>query len=265
MHAFTIAAIVVAAITQSKASATDRDWAWDNNSSVCTLDQEFRGESGSLTISRTPGNGATGVTVQVPGKSLVRAPVPDIKVTLEPGGPVSATAYVGFDPEHPLQRVVSITVEDQTFLDRLAHAASITLEGKRVDQRRVIIRSAGAAVQALRRCEDAKMRSWGIDPVAWRALRSPPVQTAEPVITHKDYPTDRVARGSSGKVVVRMTVSGDGAVKDCVSLLPRSGPTFVRAVCRAFTKRARFAPAQDSAGRPVEAPYVAYVNFVMLG
>jgi len=266
MYVSTIMALAFVAITQDEASKTNLDWTWDRDSPLCTLVQEVRGDGAKLVISRTPGNSGTSVSVYTRGKSLSGSFVKDINVILEPGGQTAADGYVGFDPGNPARKVVSVALEDQTFLDRLSQASALTFDGKKVGRRRVAIRHAAAAAQALRRCEDAKMRSWGIDPGAWRFLRSRPVPSKQAnVLTPADYPTDQMRDGLSGKVVVRLSVGADGAVKDCVSVLPRSSPSFASAVCNAYTKRAKFTPAQDSTGRPVEAEYVISVNFVMAG
>lgn len=107
------------------------------------------------------------------------------------------------------------------------------------------------------------MREWGIDPVAWRALRSRPMPL-NPVgqwMSSEDYPILENEFGVGGNLMLRLNVRPDGSIENCVALSRGKLKELDKSTCRALTSRAKFQPATDSAGNLVPAPFVVEVVF----
>lgn len=67
-----------------------------------------------------------------------------------------------------------------------------------------------------------------------------------------DYPKKAMKLGMEGRVVARLLVSRHGRVKSC-EILETSGHEILdKATCKLLRKRARFSPARNQAGKPIE-------------
>lgn len=72
----------------------------------------------------------------------------------------------------------------------------------------------------------------------------------------EDYPVSALKLRMEGRVVTRSTVSVDGTLRDC-AIIESSGHDLLDEVtCKLLLKRARFSPALDRAGQPIESSYV---------
>ena len=67
-----------------------------------------------------------------------------------------------------------------------------------------------------------------------------------------DYPLDALRKSEAGTVAVALKIGADGRVTDCVVTGSSGSASLDAQTCRIFWKRARFIPAEDSRGRPVE-------------
>lgn len=236
-------------------------WRWDRDVSICVLKQQLP-DGGTLEISRTPGSNSTGVTVSVASLTkMAEADAAKGVIRLEPGGEIAADVFQQATPdEHHLR--ISAGTEEQVFMTRLASASALEIAGKGIRSVPVTLRSAAAAVQALRTCEDKKMREWGLDPIALDSLRARP-RPLDPLskrISTEDYPRLALAHLLQGDSVIRLDVSQDGRVKSCKSLNPSPYRGFEYATCDLMLG-AKFEPAVDAAGNRVPAPYVFEIRF----
>jgi protein TonB len=67
-----------------------------------------------------------------------------------------------------------------------------------------------------------------------------------------DYPKEAVRHGWQGNVVVDITVSAEGQVSACKVVQSSGHQVLDDATCRIMFERARFIPAKDKDGKPVE-------------
>lgn len=70
-------------------------------------------------------------------------------------------------------------------------------------------------------------------------------------ITYGDYPPAAMSRGEQGAVTIAWTIWTDGQMQSCHVVQSSGSQTLDEATCRLATRRARFRPASDNAGRPV--------------
>jgi hypothetical protein len=185
-----------------------------------------------------------------------------ITVKLLPSGATSTGDGFIEGTNRGQRRLISVNPSDQSFLARLALASQVELSHPKFGTLRKPLREPAAAAKSLTRCEDEKMREWGIDPDAWRALKTRPVQlTSVPElrrsIEHLVWRTGR----SRETVVTRLTIATDGTARECVSVNPRADQDLAQRVCAAFKRHMRFAPAVDQSGHLAESYYVTKVSF----
>ena len=192
-----------------------------------------------------------------PSRSRVR------ELFIDPGH-VRVEALAVADFGHGLS-VGSMKVDD-VFLDRLASAASIRLEENGSVLRELPLPEAARAVAAFRECRDDALRGWGIDPVAYTALRRLPKAMGGSTqwVRYSDYPPAALHQNRSGRPVARLTVGPDGRVSDCKIVHASGTPDLDTKTCDVMKRRARYEPALGPDGAPVAAPVIVGVNWRVL-
>lgn len=238
------------------------DWHWVRDTPMCSLRQAYSPGGQVIMLSGTPANANS---IYIGGVEPLLAQSKELnrgKFKFFPGGELEAEISI---IEAKGRRDISASSEDPEFLNKFGGASAIELSHKELGAIRVPLRSAAAAVEAVQRCEDSKMRDWGIDPVAWRALkvRPSPLTKWKDLIQPADYPVDALLSGSQGYMILRFQIGADGTVRDCQRLI-RGQPVQQRVrLCSKLKKAARFKPAVASNGESVASPYVLVVKFVL--
>ena len=107
--------------------------------------------------------------------------------------------------------------------------------------------------------------------------RQSPLQPGTPVnkhawITANDYPARAMREELQGTVAYTLTVNVNGRVQAC-EMTKNENPTIMisvndvpelnQATCRNITRRARFIPATDAEGRPLESNYAGRVSWIL--
>lgn len=249
-------------LTAAQASSDNRiDWRWSREGVACTLQQASPIDGKIVSVSRTPGNDLTSISsggaddLLEPSKTYSGG-----KVLFLPGGPADAELYVTTKGR---RRDVTAVSDDPDFLGKFASASEFEFAQEKLGTERLPLRSAAAAAQALRTCEDSRMREWGMDPVAWHALKARPLPTETWTnwLSTDDYPLGAIFAGKEGYLISRLDVGPDGIPTGCTSLNRNRPPNYKDMMCRKLVLRARFRPALDSGGKPVAAPFVVVVRF----
>jgi len=252
--------LLTASMTQATTS-NQPDWRWERDTPTCSLIQTHSADGEVVQLSRTPGSDVTTISVGSTERSFGSSKkLRDGKVTFIPGGASVAEIFL---TEGHGRREVFASSQDSAFLSKFAGSSEVEIIDDKLGSTRVPLRSAAAAVEAIRICEDSRMREWGIDPVAWRALRARPFLLTDwsKSISADDYPMDALLSGSEGFMVLRFDVGANGLVQDCGRLV-RGKPAQDRVrLCSKLKKVARFKPAVAPNGEAVAAPYVLVINF----
>lgn len=90
---------------------------------------------------------------------------------------------------------------------------------------------------------------------ATESSQSPQLRNPQALITYEDYPTESVRRNEYGIVSIVITVSAEGKVSSCQVTESSGFATLDLATCSLYKKRARFEPAKDAEGLPIEGKY----------
>jgi hypothetical protein len=252
--------LLTTSATQS-ATTNQVEWHWERDTPTCAQNQAYSSDGNVIKLSRTPGNDQSLVFIggmdamPANSKSLLGG-----RVKFLPGGESDAEIFV---TKAKGRRDISALSDDPAFLSKFARASAVEITQKELGTTRVPLRSAAAAVEAIRTCEDTRMRQWGIDPVAWRALKARPLplKSWSEWIGPDDYPITALLEGSQGYMILRFEIRADGHVRDCRPLV-RGRPVQSRVrICSRLKGVARFKPAIASSGETVAAPYVLIISF----
>lgn len=130
----------------------------------------------------------------------------------------------------------------------------VTNRGNSVD---FIVTDIAALGRALNACVSDLLVQWGFSLQQQAELASFPVPKKDiySYVKSDDYPSSAIARGASGKVDFHLVVGTDGRPKSCFVDRSSGHVDLDGASCQVYLKRARFSPALNNAGHPIEAPY----------
>jgi protein TonB len=85
------------------------------------------------------------------------------------------------------------------------------------------------------------------------------------LFTSEDYPRKALRHGWQGNVGVDLTVGTNGRVRGCRVTESSGHEVLDDATCKIVSERARFMPAQDAAGKPVESHYSTHIDWRIAG
>ncbi len=150
-------------------------------------------------------------------------------------------------------RLVTLNVE-QTALAGLGSASTVSMaipKGVRVSI--ALPPSIKAALNALDKCDDTLLRSWGVDPAEKTVIVTPAkaLPNSADWISYDDYPAEALQNSQQGAVMILWSIGVDGRVANCIPVITSGAPLLDRAACNAITRRGRYQPALDKDGKPV--------------
>jgi len=121
------------------------------------------------------------------------------------------------------------------------------------------------AFDALRKCTDNLMTTWGLDPAQQAALSRRPAPLSPPTrwFGSSDYPPAMLIRGKQALVNFRLSVSAQGVPTACEVQSSYNEKKFDDTTCASLMRRARFTPALDAKGQPVPSFYLNTVRWIM--
>ncbi|MBX7502493.1 energy transducer TonB [Qipengyuania sp. YG27] len=103
-----------------------------------------------------------------------------------------------------------------------------------------------------------------------RCPNGPPLSASESAIAangsrrlRANYPREAERRGWTGEVHMRLLIGCDGKVKDCTVLKSSGHDVLDKAGCDNMLDYARFSPATDDEGRPVESFHEMSFKFAL--
>ena len=152
-------------------------------------------------------------------------------------------------------------------IDQIREAAIQTLTiGKPL--RRTVVLEIGPMrkpFEALGKCVDDLMTSWGIDTEKHKQLMRPvkPLKSPGTWVVSSDYPRNMLSAGQPAIVEFRLSIGTDGIPVSCHIQATTRPKEFDDAVCGSLMRRARFEPALDAQGQPLNSFYRNTVRFAL--
>jgi TonB family protein len=172
-------------------------------------------------------------------------------MTLGAGSLKGVGGFTSFKVPHSTQRLTRFTI-DRTAFDGLAGADTVTLDADTAVT--IAIKNGKGAMAALDACEVKLLTAWGIDPNSFGPGKPAPMPkggaSGAQWFSNNDYPDAAKRANISGRVVMVLTVGEDGMVTAC-RVVASGGAILDRTSCALATRRARFTPAIDAAGKPM--------------
>ena len=231
-------------------------WTIDYGRASCTLARRLGGDGTPIlafnaALGREPGellilNGDAALNQRLTGEVAVR---------LDDGAPFNASIT---HQQRNGRAVIKLAPMPDTFLDAVAGARQLTVVQGNEDVLVLVLPNARAAIEALTRCNDDLMQSWGVDLPARRALSQQPYTGA------LEWASQIMPRRSTSLVFVA-GISERGRPLDCRVVVSSLNERMDDAFCNLVRSRARFRPALDSQGRPVPSQYVTRVRWEIEG
>lgn len=147
-----------------------------------------------------------------------------------------------------------------------AAVRSITFRLRGGKRYRLETGSMAKPMEAMRTCLSDLMKSWGYDPAVQLSLSRPVLPASNPDVWFhtNDYPINAAMLGHNGLVQVRLDIDTAGKITKCHVLRRTNPDEFADITCDVLTKRARFTPALDSAGKPVPSFFMYKLQFQSL-
>ncbi len=142
----------------------------------------------------------------------------------------------------------------------------LEISGQRLRTVTLVLGSMRDPMKALRACVSELVTHWGIDVAAHRKLSRgvAPVRDPSTWIGPDDYPSDLLSMDAQGFVGFRLMVGKDGKPTSCHVQSSTNQADFDAISCRLLMRRARFTPALDSEGNPIESYWASSVIFSIL-
>lgn len=125
--------------------------------------------------------------------------------------------------------------------------------------------SMGNIMAAMRQCTRDLMEQWGIDVERHESMiRTPkPLNDASDWVSEKDYTSAMIRRGDQGVVRFRLSIDAEGSPTQCHVQGGTAPEALNDYACKLLLRRARFDPALDKNGEPMESFYRASVRFLL--
>lgn len=121
-----------------------------------------------------------------------------------------------------------------------------------------------AAFKAMNDCMDNLAHSWGLDPLTLRTQVTNVTWLNQREITRAIiayYPSAALTSGKQANFSLRIIVAEDGSVANCILTEQTTAEGFRDTVCPLITRRGKFEPARDAAGKGVKSFYTARIVY----
>lgn len=82
-------------------------------------------------------------------------------------------------------------------------------------------------------------------------------------VTENDYPAKALREGAEGTTAFHLTIGGDGTVTGCTVTSSSGSAELDDLTCRLISQRARFSPALNAKGQPIEGSYNSRIRWVI--
>lgn len=228
-------------------------WIVDYSRMSCTLARRLSEEGSAIVAFNAPlGREPGELLVMDGGGGIDRRLNGELQVRLDDGPPLVLHAR---GEERNARPVVSFFPVPDAFLGRIAGAHQLAVSKDNEVVLLLAMPGAHDAVDALARCNEDLLQSWGIDMNARRALRR------EPRLRTPDWASD-IHPAANTSLAFAAEVSETGMPLDCRIVVSSLNERMDDAVCRLIRSRARFTPALDASGRPVHAQYVTRIRWI---
>lgn len=262
-----LAAVVAALAIQSIPSGPPPlfepvdQWTVDYAENMCVVSRQFRSGERKVTLGFRPlvmsdnfrvalfvpdsGKDVTRGTTKLGFDSLPPVEAPFVKGPIK----IEATHLIGVDATRKK-------------VGALGSAKTLQVTTDTVNLR-LKLGNIGGALKALDACEKDLLIDWGMDPKVLASIKTLAFHPRglPSVFFTDDYPQEALRKNEQGASIVRFRIGKNGRTSEC-KVVQSSGSSALDAqTCNVIRIRAKFEPARDAAGQPVETIGVQRINW----
>jgi len=266
MRILTLAAMLAGQTGMADMPPLNPKTAWSVNyaEDMCVLSRNYGNESDGVSVAFRPTPFNDRVQTLLVGNRKQMGNGPRVSVHLD--GRAGTGAFDGVGQRAPLpntrKTAVTFDLPRDTIVD-LAGKEPVLFTFSGGKPLRVNLALSSAALTVLRRCETDLMRSWGFDIAAVDTAPAVPARAKrDPAMWLLDSDFPRQLLGAQAVVTVAWIITADGGIRNCRVVRSSGNATFDAIPCQSLEKRARYTPARDAAGKPVETPASRVVRFI---
>jgi len=220
------------------ALAPSGKWTVDYRTDKCVASRSFGAEPATyLTLQPLVSLDIKGATLTLTAPNAEGSGLRNgaAKISLQPAGTIKTLKYISREPqpgglrtyEMPLDPDMMAELGQATAIAIDAGKESVTLETGKLQP----------VIDAVEKCNEDLMRSWGVDPAA----RAAPIGNPGEWFTDSDYPAAAARRRAQGNVLIVLTVDPGGQIKKCRIAATSGDPDLDEGTCDRARTHARFA------------------------
>ncbi|HEY0147657.1 MAG TPA: energy transducer TonB [Allosphingosinicella sp.] len=236
---------------QSAPLQPDKKWNVDYGETHCVASRAYGTDKDPVTFALRPSASGKIVRLMIIRRGMTFDPH-HIKVTVSHAATPTKTTALAFGARDKKLEIFWINLEREA-LDGIGASEKLVVRGSGLNEE-FALPQIGAVLTALQTCNDDLRKYWNADDDAGTSAIAAHARSVKPLAAYlddKDYPTQALAEGASGKSRMTLLVDETGALKDC-TVDETSGIASLDAMgCLVFMERAKFTPARDAAGKPV--------------
>ena len=233
----------------------------DNAAGECSLGRKLPQNGLTLSITKRLGSDEAGIAIEDPRGPIRYGGYKDVQIALDNGWSGAGFGSSG-STDVRTTSLLHVSVIDPQFIDRVRSAKWITITHSKLGSHRFALGSDGFPLSAIRECEDLELHKLGINPTLWRARAAPePLVSSGMLVSGADYTPLMIRRNLGGTVPVLLTIGTNGRVQACKPLTADAHQELKDVTCRLMKQRARFRPAVDPNGKPVNGEYFISITY----
>ncbi|WP_336944693.1 energy transducer TonB [Sphingomonas panni] len=260
-----LAAVLVGQVGGADAPPLKPKAAWSVNyaEDMCVLSRDYgtAADTVSIAFRPTPFNDRVQTLLLGSRKQIGYGP----RVVVHVDGRAGTGVFDGHGQRAPMPKAPNMAVTFDLPRDTVTDFAGtepigFTLSGGK--PLRLDLGLSPAALNVLRRCETDLMKSWGFDVAAVDTTPAVPARAQrDPAmwLLNSDFP--RQLLGASAVVTIAWIITTEGRIRNCRVVRSSGNATFDAIPCEALGRRARYTPARDANGKPVETLSSRVVRF----
>lgn len=242
-------------------------WAVEYAPNMCVLSRGFGGTASapavSLALRPLPLSTRAEMVVAVPTAGPALASKGTVAVSLLPSGERREVPFDRWRNATTGRTIMSFDVPSE-LLEAMRTAQAIEFAPKREPTVKLATTGTAKALTALEPCQNDLLRTWGYDP-AFKDRMGTPASTVGGSLgswfAYQYYPREALRNGQQGRVTIAWTIDQVGKTRDC-RVLDSSGATSLDlTTCAIILQKARFRPALDKDGKPMESYQVQAIRW----
>lgn len=241
-------------------------WKVEIDPDECRLFRKFGTGDSEIVLRLARGSGFQQFDLVIAGKAIPRLkPQFSADFRLVAQSEVSSfRAYSMQVPNRP-ERFIRWYDGDAAILKAVTNSQVVELKVGNEFRTSLLLSGGRNAIDALNKCYEDLLTSWGVDPSLERLAKHAPMPTGNPGMwaTDADYPADARRAGKSGLVQFLLTVDIQGKVRNCKVIHSSGVPSLDEKTCSLMMQRAQFKPAHDEQGNPVAGSFINRMRWVL--